>query len=268
MSDRGLGWYVYCVIPARERDHVDGAAGVDPAHAVQLVDHRELCAVVSRVPLDEFGSEGLERNLEDLAWLKRTALAHNAVLARARDADAVIPFRTCTIFDTPARVATMLADERTYFLAQLARLRRRDEWAVKLFADRERLPTSAPGHGAAGSEPDAETTPGRAFIARKKLDRDLRHEALANARDAARKAHVDLCAHAAASVLLPPQHSRVSGRSGDMILNGAYLVERDAAAEFATAVNALRRRESPNGFMLELSGPFAPYNFVTPREAG
>jgi Gas vesicle synthesis protein GvpL/GvpF len=269
MSEEALGYYVYCVIRAGEGALLKGGAGVDAAYELNLIDHRELSAVVSRVRMDEFGAEALKRNLEDLAWLKRIALAHNAILARARAAEAVVPFRTCTIFDGRSRVVNMLERERTYFLEQLERVNRRDEWGVKLLADRDRLGATGQRHHTdppRGSAREEEITPGRAFFARKKLDRDLRQAAWAAARDAARKTHADLRMHAEASVLLPPQDPRVSGRAGEMVLNGAYLVDRSAAAEFAAIASELRERESANGFELELSGPFAPYNFVAPRE--
>jgi Gas vesicle synthesis protein GvpL/GvpF len=48
-----------------------------------------------------------------------------------------------------------------------------------------------------------------------------------------------------------------------MLLNGAYLVERSTAAEFAALAKELDARDREIGLALELSGPFAPYNFVS-----
>src|SRR5205085_3343083 len=129
----------YCVMRAGECPSLAGVPGVDSAYRVELLTHGDLAAVISQVRLDDFGSDALKRNLENLAWLERTALAHNAVLARVRSGDAVVPFRTCTIFDDRPRVQEMLDRERTYFLDALERLQRRDEWSVKMLADHQSL---------------------------------------------------------------------------------------------------------------------------------
>jgi hypothetical protein len=47
-----------------------------------------------------------------------------------------------------------------------------------------------------------------------------------------------------------------------MVLNGAYLVERANTATFAALARDLDARHRDIGLTLELSGPFAPYNFV------
>jgi hypothetical protein len=270
MSEGRLGWYVYCVIRGTERPSLKGVAGVDAAHPIELLAHGDLAAVVSRVRLEEFGSEPLKRNLEDLAWLEPVALAHNAVLAHMRTCDAVVPFRTFTIFGERSRALEMLEHERTYLRDALERLQRRDEWSVKMLADLESLAAIARGRHRApatsGAPADQPDTPGRAFFARKKFDRSISEEASAIAETVARQAHERLREHAAATRLLPRQNPRISGRAGEMVLNGAYLVDRSAVAEFANAIEQVRQGECPNGIELIVSGPFAPYNFVSAPE--
>ena len=48
-----------------------------------------------------------------------------------------------------------------------------------------------------------------------------------------------------------------------MLLNGAYLVARDRAAEVGDAVADLRAHWEPQGFEIELTGPWPAYNFVS-----
>ena len=69
-------------LPAR-RPASERLAGVAPATPVERVDGRRPAALVSRVPLAEFGAEPLRENLNDLAWLERVARAHEEVLERA-----------------------------------------------------------------------------------------------------------------------------------------------------------------------------------------
>jgi hypothetical protein len=218
-------------------------------------------AVVSRVRLQEFGAEALKRNLEDLAWLERTARAHEAVLARVLAGEAVVPLRLFTIFVDEVGVRDALRREREPFLAALTRLRGRTEWSVKILADPRALEAASRERGSALAGAEAQGA-GHAYFARKRVERGERDDARATIERAVEEAHARLRDQAAAATTLPPQDRRLSGRSGQMVLNGAYLVERSSAARFAAVTKELDARHREIGLTLELSGPFAPYNFV------
>ena len=59
---------------------IDGLHGVS-GEPVRAVTTAGLTAAVGTVGLDEYGEEGLRRNLEDLDWLAANARAHDAVIA-------------------------------------------------------------------------------------------------------------------------------------------------------------------------------------------
>jgi hypothetical protein len=271
MTEPALGCYVYCVLPAEEPPSLQGLAGVDPDFGVEVATHGELSALVSWVRLEEFGAEPLRRNLEDLEWVERTARAHDAVLARALAADALVPFRLCTIFTDEAHLQDMLDRERQHLLDALERLRGHAEWSVKVLVDqgkleaaaRERSPALAPATADAEGE-----APGRAFFARRKLDQALQDEARAMAGAAAEEIHGRMEQEAAGATRLPPQDPGLSRRAGQMVLNGAYLVHRSRGPEFVAVARELGERHRGIGLEVEVSGPWAPYNFVTPAEAG
>jgi gas vesicle protein GvpL/GvpF len=50
-----------------------------------------------------------------------------------------------------------------------------------------------------------------------------------------------------------------------MLLNAAYLIERDGVERMRARVDELAARHQALGARLELSGPLPPYNFV-PQE--
>ncbi len=267
MAEGPLGVYVYGVVGAARRPPLEGITGVDPAFGLELVAHRGLAALTSRVGLDAFGTEALERNLEDLAWVERTARAHDAVVAHALAAsDAVAPLPLCTIFRDRARVAELLEREHDPLLTTLRRLRGHAEWSVKVVADPARLDDAARALAAPVASGVGAATPGRAFFARRKEDAAAREQARAIAETAAAEAHDRLRREATAAVLLAPQRPQLSGRRGPMVLNGAYLVHRDRAQRFASVVGELAERHREQGLDVELSGPWAPYNFASPRE--
>jgi hypothetical protein len=64
-------------------------------------------------------------------------------------------------------------------------------------------------------------------------------------------------------VRLPAQNRELSGHTGDMVLNAAYLVEAGAAGELHDVAAELQERHAESGARIELSGPWPPYNFVS-----
>jgi hypothetical protein len=82
------------------------------------------------------------------------------------------------------------------------------------------------------------------------------------AEEAAEEIYERLSAVASDAQVLSPQRPEVSGHSGDMILNGVYLVPDDAVEAFHEEVRALASEFEPHGVELYPTGPWPAYNFV------
>jgi hypothetical protein len=261
VAERGL--WAYCV--ARASDPLpEPLPGVDPEYATARVEHGPLAALVSEVALDEYGEEALRRNLNDFAWLERVARAHEGVLERALEDATLVPLRLCTIFADEAGVRAMLSAREADLGAALETLTGREEWTVKLLVDREALKAAA-GAEAPGGDPAAEAGSGAAYMLGRRRERELRERAAELAAGLAGEVHERLRAGAVAAVIGRPQNRELSGHAGDMLLNAAYLVERDEVESLRERVAALEAAHRALGVRLELRGPLPPYNFV-PQE--
>jgi len=64
-----------------------------------------------------------------------------------------------------------------------------------------------------------------------------------------------------------PQDAVLSGRTEQMLLNGAYLVGRTDQARFLELVGEIADNSSTKGLSVEVSGPWPPYNFSGDAEA-
>jgi hypothetical protein len=73
--------------------------------------------------------------------------------------------------------------------------------------------------------------------------------------------HAALSEHSVAGRRLPAQDPRLTGHSGHMTLNGAYLVPAEEGDAFAALVQRLGE-EHPEAH-LEVGGPWPPYSFAT-----
>jgi len=108
---------------------------------LDVVQHRQLSAVVSTVDLSDYGEEALRRNLERLEWLEETARCHEAVVRTVADHGPVAPLRLATICLDDDAVRKRL-DEWYFALDQiLDRVTGRAEWSVKGIAPGEPEPS-------------------------------------------------------------------------------------------------------------------------------
>ena len=245
--------------------------GVEGAGAVELVVAGELAALVSRVPLADFGEEPLRRNLNHMPWLERVARAHEAVLERALQTATIVPLRLCTIYASEARVRGMLDAERESFAEILGLLEGRQEWGVKLLLDPARVADEARARS-----PEVETleaqlaqrSEGGAYMLRRRLERHVSEVSESLAAEVARHVHARVQDWAVDAVTLSPQNRELSGHEGEMVLNGAYLVDADRVDGLRGLVGELETHHRELGARIELTGPCPPYNFVPSRGAG
>jgi hypothetical protein len=257
------GYYVYGVASAREATVPDGLEGVAPGEPVRLIEDAGLAAIASSVPLAEFGETELHENLNDVAWLEATARTHERVLDEALARMTVVPMRLCTIYRSEEQVRKMLAGERDVLVDALQRLAGKTEWGVKLFAEEGALERAgAAGEGDDGTLEDGGASGGAAYLERKRRQARAREDADRLAGEWAEEAHTRLARIASEALQNPLQRAEVSGHTGEMLLNGVYLVDDEDAEEFRRAVDGLAEAFRERAAAVELTGPWPPYNFV------
>ena len=244
-------WYVYGVL--------DATATIAPGR-LRLVEVGPLAAVVSAVPLSEFGEEPLAERLNDRAWLEAHAREHEDVLQRVGTASTVVPFRFGVIYRDLADVAAMLRDRQPDLTSALDRVRGRIELGVKAWADAD-----ADATGVSVDDGRPEAAGGRAYLERRLAERERTRRVGAQLAEIAHAAHERLLGHADEGVANRPQPRELTGREETMILNGAYLVSGDGAA-LAAEVAALQAEYGACGVAFEVTGPWPPHNFVEPGE--
>ncbi|MFG3302435.1 GvpL/GvpF family gas vesicle protein [Micromonospora chersina] len=230
-----------------------GIAGT-PVRAVAAAG---LVAVVSDAPLSEYGEAALRHNLEDLAWLERAARAHHAVVDALSRSGAVVPARLATVHRDDDRVARVLVERHDELAGTLARLAGRAEWGIKGYV--------VPGATPRVEEPVGGGGAGAAYLRRRKAQLSAREEGQRAAADGAAAVHAALAGYAVAARRHAPQDRRLSGAPTAMVLNGAYLVDRDRWDGFAALARELA--DGHPEVRLELTGPWPPYSFVAEPEA-
>lgn len=254
------GQYVYGIVGTGVTVP-DDLAGVEPTATVGRIEEDGLAALVSAVPLAEFGEDALRENLNDVAWLEEKARAHEDVLEAALAAGAVVPLRLCTVFAGEDKVRRMLVGEHDVLADALGRLDGRAEWGVKAYADRDAVEREALARSGNGEAED-DVSAGTAYMNRRRREARAREEVEEIADEWARSIHARLAAIAAEALLNPLQRPELSGHDGEMFLNGVYLLAHAEAQGFRAAVASLIEEFDRRGVEIVLTGPWPAYNFV------
>lgn len=244
-------WWAYCVMRACDTAGLPAMAGVEADTKVETVAAGELAVLVSPVPSELYGDEALRIQLEDLAWLERTARAHEAVIEQTLLHTTVIPLRLCTLYRDAGGARRMLRQHRGALMAAISRVEGCLEWGVQIFiGERPR------------EEPATEQATGTAYLAARQRRQDAARDAARARQHRLEEIHGSLGAIVPAATVNPPQRRELHHRDADMILNAAYLVERDHTEAFRAAVEGIREKAAGDGLLVELTGPWPPYNFV------
>jgi hypothetical protein len=239
-------------VASRKRPSIGKLAGPPGTRTPRLLEvHPNRYLVVSDAPLESFGEGPLARRLSDLDWVSRAAVAHDAVVERFINADAVLPMKVFTIFKSDERaVATTRADWGR-IEALLKDMTGQVEWGLRLMFDQRRSAA-------------AKTTPrdasGRTYLLAKQRQHS---ETLAHRRRVRQRTTDVVSALAAIARQVRERPLEAAAASGSrLLLDAAFLVPRARERRFRAAVARETRRLAPEGYAVHLSGPWPPYSFI------
>ncbi|MET9422251.1 GvpL/GvpF family gas vesicle protein [Streptomyces sp. NPDC006540] len=238
-----MSTYVYGIArnsPALERASRTPGVG-DPPRPVRVLSHGRIAALVSDVT-------------EELRPKRRDLLAHQNVLTEAGTAGAVLPLRFGGMSPDDEAVAAALAEREEHYLERLQAVDGKDEFNVKADHDEE-----AVLHRVLADDPElramglAQQAAGGGSQQDKMRLGELIVEAVRQ-REEIDRTEVQRALESAAVDSAPAPEG--SGR----VANVSYLVERDRAEEFLTAVAAFQQANPQ--LRLQVNGPLPPYSFV------
>lgn len=247
--------YVYAVARPFDEGILRDVPGVSGA-PVRLIRSGALVALVSTVDAEDFGEQGLRRNLEDLAWLEKTVRSHNRVVETVARVASVIPSGLATVYYADDRVRAVLDERAEDLVEALDRIADHTEWGVKVYADTAVEAAREPAVAEGGQRP------GAAYLQRLRKRRAVQDQAEQEALQRAGELHEALTSVADDSRMHPPQARELAHYEGRMLLNGAYLVDDARIEEFRAMVRAIGERDA--GLRVDLTGPWPAYSFAAP----
>jgi hypothetical protein len=261
-------FYVYAIGESEQLSRIAGGRlpeGIEEGAPVELIKAEGLAAIVSRVPLSEFGEDVLEERLSDPAWTAKRAMRHEEAIEHFAAREAVVPVRFATIYLDRARVERMLREQATSLRRIIERLRGREEWGVNLYQDSRALLQAVSRLSPRlreMTERAAKLSPGQAYLLNKKIDAARADEARIEVRRVISEIEDGLAKYSAGSARLQVLRGE-AGEAGRMAAKLAFLVERERFDEFRAEAERFAERHAVAGFTLEMTGPWPAYNFTS-----
>jgi hypothetical protein len=262
--------YVYCVVRAARKpavaDRLDLLPGGGAPRVISLAPKKWL--VVADVPLKAFGQAALNERLQDVDWMSRCGVAHQAVIDAFIGSDAVVPMTMFTIFANDERAVVEAKKDAARLGDSLDRVAGRVEWVVRVLRGDASTGTDAGASAGAASA----AVGARAVGAAPRSGREFL-QAKVNQRQAARRAAEETSqAVGALMTALSDVADEVSDRTESLaagalgstaLLDAAFLVARTAEPRFEQAARRMAQPLADRGFRVSVTGPWPCYSFVS-----
>jgi hypothetical protein len=242
------GKYVYCIIECKEPRTFGNDAIGGRGDEIYTVHHGGLAAVVSDTPVVLYDPT------------RENALAHEHANELVMKEFTVIPMSFGTVFRTKGDVIEFLKDTSDALRDVLSKMKDKIEFGLKVNWDPEIVLQEVETQNEEIRRLKEEILSNRlasTYFARMQLGR-LVEQAMSERSDAYVREIYDHLRNSA----IASRHNRTIGDK--MILNAAFLVERDSAEQFDERVHEIAQQYEGR-LRFNYSGPWPPYNFVNIR---
>ncbi|MFH1539218.1 MAG: GvpL/GvpF family gas vesicle protein [bacterium] len=265
-TDKGI--YLYCFF--------EGPASIPPQKGINetndtfVLSEGNTCALASEVPAFEYSEDRLNRRLRDLKWLIPKVMRHDELIRYAMKTRPVIPVKFGAIFTSCERVLDIMRRGSNEFHDFFDFIRDKEEWGVKVYVDERSCRKAMESSSDLIRELDRKislATPGNAYFIRKKRENLLLRETLClheNLADEIYQRIAPQCVDARKNKLLGKE---ATNKKEKMILNTAVLLGEVDADFFKKKLDGMAVFYEPQGILIEISGPWPPYNFCPDFEA-
>lgn len=231
-----------------------------------FINHRDIHAVVSKVPDEEFSEENLKKNIDDTEWLKDKVSIHEKIIEDVMTNSCVVPFKFATLFESVDSLKECIEELEDELKMNLMNFEGNEEWGVKIYSDTEKLKGLLAEEDGELLKMDKEigsSSPGKAFFLKKKREELINTVLNKKIREYGQDSFDRLKEHSIQANINKLQPKIITERKEDMILNSVFLVDKKGVEEFMETVDVIKAIYNEKGLFFDCTGPWPPYNFCT-----
>lgn len=236
--------------------------GIDNVNKLEVISLDNLSAVVSQVPLEEFGEDALKENIQDVKWLEKYIRAYDNITQKLFSQTTFIPVRFGTIYLNKERVKQSISNYKEQVIKLIETLNGKIEVGVKFFLDRNKLQETLTTNDLEAKELNSKIkseTPGKAHFLKKKFEALLDTKVENWSSDVSNNILNSLKGISNGIQLLSLQPKEGVQK---MFLNVACLLPSNKFDWFKEMLQNIMSQEYFESINCEITGPWPPYNFV------
>jgi len=260
--DKGLYLYAIGRCDGSLSD-VSGIDGIDPNYMLEPLATDNLIALVSYVPLSEFGSEALKNNLQDISWLDKSARTHNTIVKQLHDVINIIPVRFGTVFYSKDGALQFLKNNESCLLELLDKIDGFTEMGVPLYFDRSAIIKHLTEQDPRLSKLEYAGTgnkTGTSYLLQKRIESQQAAEFYTVIDQYVESAIAELAPKA--KEVYRAQTAPVPNSNSLFYVNIAYLVATEELEPFKQAAARWQEMMCEKGVTARVTGPWPPYSFT------
>lgn len=254
--------YCYCITEAS--DPVIGSlAGIDSDYKPYSISHKDISMIVSKVSQDEFSEDRLKDAIEDIMWVGKYAVRHEAIVeAVMKCCSPLLPMRFCTIYRDEPRIKTILEENYLRFTEALNYLRDKEEYGVKIYVEKgvfkKRMESAS---NDISKDADSGSISGRNYLLKRKIEKETQNilmKELSSRKNDIHSVISEWTTKFAANRIIDAG-DKTKGET--LISSISYLVEDTYLERFHRAIRQLNNSYAHEGLRLVTSGPWPCYSF-------
>ena len=246
--------------------------GIDKKGHVYPVQGKDSCVMVSEIDIDTFQDQ-VKKLLSELTRAAGTAQngaeeilqAHEDVVDTLMKRTTVVPFQFGTILKDEQAALKMLQEYEEKFKNLLSKFVGRAEWGMKVYANQQEFihyMVQIEAEFKHLEEKREGLSKGAAYLLKRKIEEELKDKALTRLAEVTEVIFHTLGKDAYEGKVNTTLPQKLTGKKKEMILNAAYLVEREKVVAFCKQGKRLMEHYGAMGLDLEVSGPWPPYSFT------
>lgn len=236
--------------------------GIDNVNKLEAISLDNLSAVVSQVPLEEFGEDTLKENIQDVKWLEKHIRTYDEITRLLFEQTTFIPVRFGTIYLNKERVKQGISSYKEQVIKLIDKLKGKMELGVKFLLDHKKLQEVLSTNDLEAADLSSKIqceTPGKAHFLKKKLEVLLEKKSNDWSSDISHNLLNSLKGISNDIQLLSLQPREGTHK---MFLNVACLLPQDKLNWFKEMLQNIISQEKFNCINCEIVGPWPPYSFV------
>ena len=256
--------YLYSIVPYDYIIPLD-ILGMDNINNLYYIEHEDIKAIVSKVPLEDFSEEAFAQNVENMEWLKQKAILHSNIINQLfSKASSFIPVKFGTIYLCEESAYIFLRDNYQIMKEALQKVKEKEEWGIKLYCDLNKfIETEMVNEKKSVLEQTSNISKGAQYFLQKKLSGTIENMAKSKVFTISQKIFDEFSASYFEGKLNKILSKEATGRSLDMYMNSVFLIHKDNVVKFKQTAENYKNDYRSIGINIELIGPWPPYNFCS-----